>query len=96
MLWYSFLILLFLFPIILAQGYVHYITNAVHEKVVTIVVSKGFKAMLSDGSQMRKNDNEKEVVLVRVENFGISVYFVVLLLDMATFGGTNADTLKKV
>ena len=52
--------------------------------------------MLSDGSQMRKNDNEKEVVLVRVENFGISGYFVVLLLDMATFGGTNADTLKKV
>ena len=52
--------------------------------------------MLSDGSQMRKNGNEKEVVLVRVENFGISVYFVVLLLDMATFGGTNADTLKKV
>ena len=52
--------------------------------------------MLSDGSQMRKNDNEKEVVLVRVENFGISGYFVVLLLDMATFGGTNADILKKV
>ena len=93
---YSFLILLFLFPIILAQEYIHYIANVVHEKVVTIVVSKGFKAMLSDGSQMRKNGNEKEVVLVSVEYFGISVYCVVSLLDMATFGGTNADTLKKV
>ena len=50
--------------------------------------------MLSDGRQVRKTGNEKELVLVRVEKFGISVYFVVSLLDMATFGGTNA--LKKV
>ena len=51
--------------------------------------------MLSDGSQKRKTGNEKELVLVRVERFGIPVYFIVSLLNMATFGGTNADTFKK-
>ena len=44
---------------------------------------------------MRKTGNEKELVVVRVERFGILVYFVVSLLDKATFGGTNVDTLKK-
>ena len=52
--------------------------------------------MLSNVSQVRKTGNEKELVLLRVERFGIPVYFVVSLLDMATFDGTNADTLKKV
>ena len=51
--------------------------------------------MLSDGSQKRKTGNEKELVLVRVERFGIPVYFIVSLLNMATFGGANADPFKK-
>ena len=47
------------------------------------------------GSQARKTGNEKELILVRVERFGIPVYFIVWLLDMAAFGGTNVDVLRK-
>ena len=61
-----------------------------------MIVSKDFTAMLSDGSQARKTGNEKELILVKVNRFEIPVYFVLSLLDMATFGETNADTLKKV
>ena len=61
-----------------------------------MIVSKDFIAMLSDGSQARKTSNEKELILVKVNRFEIPVYFVLSLLDMATFGETNADTLKKV
>ena len=61
-----------------------------------MIVSKDFIAMLSDGSQARKTGNEKELILVKVNRFEIPVYFVLSLLDMATFGETNADTLKKV
>ena len=61
-----------------------------------MIVSKDFIAMLSDGSQARKTGNEKELILVKVDRFEIPVYFVLSLLDMATFGETNADTLKKV
>ena len=44
-------------------------------------------------SQTRKTDNEKELLFVRVERFGIPVYFVVSLLELATFDGTNEDAL---
>ena len=52
-------------------------------------------AMLSDGSQARKTGNEKELVLVRIEKCGIPTYFVVALLEMAEFGGTDALSLKQ-
>ena len=52
-------------------------------------------AMLSGGSQTRKTDNEKEVVLVWVEKNDIPVYFVVALLEMTEFDGTGAVLLKK-
>ena len=51
-------------------------------------------SVLSDGSQARKTKNEKELVLVRIERSGIPIYFVVSLLDMASFGGSDADSLK--
>ena len=47
------------------------------------------------GSQARKTGNEKELILVRVERFGIPVYFIVWLLDTAAFGGTNVDVIRK-
>ena len=39
--------------------------------------------MPSYSSQVRKTNNEKELVLVRAEKNGIPVYFVVALLEMA-------------
>ena len=52
-------------------------------------------SLLSDGSQARKTNSDKEMVLVRVERNGIPVYFVVSLLEMSEWGGTNADALKR-
>lgn len=51
-------------------------------------------AMLSDGSQARKTNNEKKLVLVCIEN-GIPIYFAVALLEMAEFSGKDAVSLKK-
>ena len=61
--WYSFLIIFFSFPIVLAQKYVHKIAEVIHEKVAAIIVSKDLIAILSDGSQARKSSNEKELIL---------------------------------
>ena len=52
--------------------------------------------MLSDGSQARKTNEEKELALLRIEKEGIPVYLVASLLEMADFGGTNAHPLKNV
>ena len=51
--------------------------------------------MLSDGSQASKTGNEKELLLIRVEKNCIPVYFVVALLEMVEFSGTDAVWLKK-
>ena len=46
--------------------------------------------MLSDGTQASKTGNEKELLLIRVEKNCIPVYFVVALLEMVEFSGTDA------
>ena len=51
-------------------------------------------SILSDGSQARKTNSEKELILVQTERNGIPVYFVVLLLEMANLGASNADSIK--
>ena len=51
-------------------------------------------SLLSDGSQARKTNDEKELVLVRVERGGLPIYLVVSLLQMASRGGTDADSIK--
>ena len=51
-------------------------------------------SVLSDGSQPCKTGIEKELVLVRTTKAGFSVYFVDSLLEMAQFGGTDAESLK--
>ena len=51
-------------------------------------------SILSDGSQAKKTNDEKELVLVRIERNGIPVYFVVSLLEIADLGGANANSIK--
>ena len=51
-------------------------------------------SVLSDGSQPHKTGSEKELVLVRTTKADLPVYFVVSLLEMAQFGGTDAESLK--
>ena len=68
--------------------------DAVREKVAGIIVSKKFMSVMSDGSQARKTNDEKELILVRVERAGIPIYIVTSLLEMASRGGTDANSIK--
>ena len=52
--------------------------------------------MPSHGSQVRKTNNEKELVLVRAEKNGIPVYFVVALLEMAELVAQMPSHWKKI
>lgn len=60
-----------------------------------IIVSKKFISILSDSSQARKTNNEKELVLVRKVCNDIPIYVVVSLVEMCKRKGTNADYVKK-
>ena len=51
----------------LAREYIHYIADAIREKLAGIVAEEKFMAMLSHGSQARKTNDEKELVLLRIE-----------------------------
>ena len=51
-------------------------------------------AMLSDGSQARKSNDGKELVVLRIEKEGVRVYLVASMLEMADFGGTDDHSFK--
>ena len=78
----------------LAREYIHYIVDAIREKVAGIVANKKFMAVLSHRSHARKTNDEKELDLLIIEKEGIPVYSVASLLEMADFGGTDAHSLK--
>ena len=82
------------FSLYLAREYIHYVADAIREKVAGTVANKKFMAMLSNGSQARKTNDEKELLLLRIEKEGVPVYLVGSLLEMADFGGTDAPSLK--
>ena len=84
----------FIYSYNIAREYVHYIAEAVREKVAGIIVSKHFMSVMSDGSQARKTNDEKELILVRIERAGILIYIVTSLLEMSSRGGTDAESIK--
>ena len=53
-----------------AREFITSIYKAVTEKVAVILASKHAMSLLSDGSQARKTNADKELVLVRVERHG--------------------------
>lgn len=77
------------------REFIHYIAEEIREKVAGVIAGAHFMSVLSDGSQARKTGSEKELVLVRTMKAGLPVYFVVSLLEMSSFGGCDADSLKK-
>ena len=77
------------------REFVYCITEAVKEKCAIILASGNFMSILSDGSQARKTKQEKELVLVRTERNGIPTYVVCSLLEMAKYGGGDADSIVK-
>ena len=77
----------------LAQEYIHYIADAIWKKVGGLLANKKFIAVLSVGSQAKKTNNEKELILL-IEKEGVPLYLFASLLEMADFGGTDAHSLK--
>ena len=78
-----------------AREFVHEIANAIREKLAVIICSSMAVAILSDGSQARKTDREKQLVLVRLVHGGIPVYYFVGLQDVDEYGDANAESLFK-
>ena len=64
--------------------------DKIREKVAGIIAGSHFMSLLSNGLQPHKTSSEKELVLVRSTKADLPVYFVVSLLEMAQFGGTDA------
>lgn len=50
--------------------------------------------LLTDGSQARKTEDDKEMMLARVERNGGPTYLMASLLQMSKFGGTGAQATK--
>ena len=75
--------------------YLGSVVAAIQEKVAVIMASSHFFSLLSDGSEARKTDFDKELVLIRIERGGIPVYITLSLLEMSDFGGTDAASLKE-
>ncbi len=78
-----------------ASEYVHTIANAIREKCAAIIASSHFMSLMSDGSQARKTNSEKEMIMVRVERNGIPCYIMISLLEMSQYGGVDANSIKK-
>nr|XP_047135793.1 uncharacterized protein LOC124812788 [Hydra vulgaris] len=67
--------------------------NTVREKCYKILKNCNFFSILSDRSQARKTGKEKELVLVRTERNGISIYMVTELLEMSRFYGSDSNSV---
>ena len=80
----------------LAREYIHYIADTFWKKVASIVANKKFMAILSEERQATRTNDEKELVLLKIEKESVSVYLVASLLEMADSGGTDAHSLKNV
>ena len=78
-----------------AHDFVECISAAVVEKLIEILSGSSFFSCLSDGSQARKTKSDKELVLCRVGRNGVPTYFVLGLMQMGDYGGTDAQSLKK-
>ena len=78
-----------------AKEFIHCISAAMQEKVAVVLAGSDFMSVLSDGSQARKTGSEKDLILTRVERGGLPCYFVTSLAEMALFGGTDAQSIKK-
>ena len=78
-----------------AKEFIHYISLAVGEHCEELVKDIPFISVLSDGSQARKTNEDKELLLTRVVRNGSPIYILVNLLNMADYGGTDADSIKQ-
>ena len=65
-----------------AREFIHYISDAVTEKVAGIIASSDFISILSDGLQARKTGSENKMVLIRTEMGGIPIYFVATIRNV--------------
>ena len=76
------------------REFISHIADAIREKVAVLLCSSVAFTILTDGSQPRKTQSEKELVLVRLVKSGLAVYYVIALQDIDDFGDANAQNLK--
>ena len=77
-----------------AREFVHFIADAIRQKIAIMVSSSTAISVLTDGSQTRKTGQEKELILVRLVRGGAPIYYVVGMQDLGEYGDPNAENLK--
>ena len=77
-----------------AHEFVHLIAESIRDRLADIIAAaKGF-SILSDGSQARKTNSEKELIYIRLVRNGDSTFFCVALQDIDKYGDATAEHLK--
>ncbi|XP_064597900.1 zinc finger protein 862-like [Liolophura sinensis] len=77
-----------------ATKLVNIIASTVQTTVKEVILQSSYFSMLSDGSQARKTNSEKELVMVRVVRDGVPVYHCVGLENISDYGDATAHNVK--
>ena len=79
------------------KGYeiVDTISTTIRNKLTGLVKDANFFSILSDGSQARKTNSEKELVMARIVRNGQPQFLTLGLENMDEYGDAAADNLKK-
>jgi hypothetical protein len=78
-----------------AAQFVEELSRSIKIKVASLLNESSFFAMLSDGSQARKTQSEKELVLVRLIFHGSPTYLCAGLENIDDYGDASALNVKK-
>lgn len=78
-----------------AKEFIHSIGVAVKAACEELIRKSPFISLLSDGSQARKTQEDKELMLTRIVRNGAPLYLLVDLLNMSEYGGTDANSIKE-
>ena len=71
------------------------IATAIRGKLKSIIENAQFFSLLSDGSQAKKTNAEKELFLVRIVRDGVPIFYCVALEHIDSYGNANADNIMR-
>lgn len=77
-----------------ARELVCHLASAISYKIAEMLTSSAAFSVLCDGSQARKTNNEKELILARCLKDGAPIFVMVALQNMNDFGDATADNVK--
>ncbi|XP_050392676.1 uncharacterized protein LOC126811174 [Patella vulgata] len=79
----------------IACTFVDAIAKTVRDKITGIIESASAFSLLTDGSQARKTNSEKELVLIRVVRDGKPIFACAALQDIDDYGDADASNIKQ-